>query len=56
MLPSTKARCALACSRLPATLHAADYTYQQTTQLTGGSLLHMMKSVGFHQFAGAPHG
>ena len=31
----------------PVTLHAADYTYQQTTQLTGGSLLHMMKSVGF---------
>jgi hypothetical protein len=32
---------------LPASLYAADYTYQQTTQLTGGSLLHMMKSVGF---------
>jgi hypothetical protein len=32
---------------LSATLHAADYTYQQTTQITGGSLLHMMKSVGF---------
>ncbi len=32
---------------LPATnLHAGDYTYQQTTQITGGSLLHMMKSVG----------
>jgi len=31
---------------LPATLHAGDYTYQQTTQLTGGSLLHMMKTVG----------
>ena len=31
---------------LPATLYAADYTYQQTTQLTGGSLLHMMKTVG----------
>jgi hypothetical protein len=30
----------------PATLYAADYTYQQTTQITGGSLLHMMKSVG----------
>ena len=24
----------------------ADYTYQETTQLTGGSLLHMMKMVG----------
>jgi len=32
---------------LPAAANAADYTYQQTTQLTGGSLLHMMKSVGF---------
>lgn len=31
---------------VPATLFAADYTYQQTTQLTGGSLLHMMKMVG----------
>jgi hypothetical protein len=24
----------------------ADYTYQQTTQITGGSILHMMKMVG----------
>jgi len=31
---------------LPVTLYAGDYTYQQTTQLTGGSLLHMMKTVG----------
>jgi hypothetical protein len=31
---------------LPVTLHASDYTYQQTTQITGGSLLHMMKTVG----------
>jgi hypothetical protein len=31
---------------LPATLHASDYTYQQTTQITGGSLLKMMKTVG----------
>lgn len=31
---------------LPAALYAGDYTYQQTTQLTGGSLLHMMKTVG----------
>jgi hypothetical protein len=32
---------------IPTALYAGDYTYQQTTQLTGGSLLHMMKSVGF---------
>jgi hypothetical protein len=31
---------------LPAGLYAGDYTYQQTTQLTGGSLLQMMKTVG----------
>ena len=31
---------------LPATVYAGDYTYQQTTQLTGGSLLKMMKTVG----------
>ena len=31
---------------VPATLYASDYTYQQTTQLTGGSLLKMMKTVG----------
>ena len=31
---------------VPTSLCAADYTYQQTTQLTGGSLLHMMKMVG----------
>jgi len=31
---------------LPATLRASDYTYQQTTQITGGSLLKMMKTVG----------
>ena len=31
---------------VPATLLADDYTYQQTTQLTGGSLLTMMKTVG----------
>src|SRR5581483_9439337 len=28
------------------TLYATDYTYQQTTQLTGGSLLKMIKTVG----------
>src|SRR5579871_6797707 len=32
---------------LPTALYAGDYTYQQTTQITGGSLLKMMKSVGF---------
>ena len=31
---------------LPAALYAGDYTYQQTTQITGGSLLQMMKTVG----------
>ena len=31
---------------VPATLYAGDYTYQQTTQLTGGSLLKMLKTVG----------
>jgi hypothetical protein len=31
---------------LPASLYAGDYTYQQTTQITGGSLLQMMKTVG----------
>jgi hypothetical protein len=31
---------------LPATLYAGDYTYQQTTQITGGSLLQMMKTAG----------
>jgi hypothetical protein len=31
---------------LPTALYAGDYTYQQTTQMTGGSLLKMMKTVG----------
>jgi hypothetical protein len=31
---------------LPTALYAGDYTYQQTTQITGGSLLRMMKTVG----------
>ena len=30
----------------PTALFASDYTYQQTTQITGGSLLHMMKTMG----------
>ncbi len=48
MLPLAKrAAFVLALSLAVTPLHAADYTYQQTTQLTGGSLLHMMKSVGF---------
>jgi len=40
------ARSACACPLSAATLFAGDYTYQQTTQITGGSLLHMMKTVG----------
>jgi hypothetical protein len=32
---------------IPTALYAGDYTYQQTTQMTGGSLMKMMKSVGF---------
>jgi hypothetical protein len=47
MLPLSKRVALLLALTLPTTLYAADYTYQQTTQLTGGSLLHMMKSVGF---------
>jgi hypothetical protein len=31
---------------LPAALSASDYTYQETTQITGGSLLKMMHTVG----------
>ena len=31
---------------VPAAIYASDYTYQQTTQITGGSLLKMMKTVG----------
>jgi len=31
---------------VPVALHASDYTYQETTQLTGGSLLKMMHTVG----------
>ena len=31
---------------VPTALYAGDYTYQQTTQITGGSLLKMMKTVG----------
>lgn len=31
---------------VPAAIYASDYTYQQTTQITGGSLLKMMRTVG----------
>jgi hypothetical protein len=31
---------------VPAALYAGDYTYQETTQLTGGSLLKMMHTIG----------
>jgi hypothetical protein len=47
MLPLAKRAALLLALSVPSSLYAADYTYQQTTQLTGGSLLHMMKSVGF---------
>ena len=47
MLPLVKRASFVLALSFAVTLHAADYTYQQTTQLTGGSLLHMMKSVGF---------
>ncbi len=47
MLPLTKRAALLLALSISPSLYAADYTYQQTTQLTGGSLLHMMKSVGF---------
>ena len=47
MLPLTKRFALLLALTLSATLHATDYTYQQTTQMTGGSLMKMVKSVGF---------
>ena len=47
MFPLAKRTAFLLALSVPAVLHAADYTYQQTTQLTGGSLLGMAKSVGF---------
>ncbi len=46
MLLLTRRFALLLALALPITLQASDYTYQQTTQLTGGSLLHMMKTVG----------
>jgi hypothetical protein len=47
MLPLFKRTAFLLALTLPIALHATDYTYQQTTQLTGGSMLTMVKSVGF---------
>ena len=47
MFPLTRRIALILVLFLPPTLFAADYTYQQTTQLTGGSLMKMMKSVGF---------
>lgn len=47
MFPLSKRVALVLALTLTATLHAADYTYQQTTQMTGGSLMKMMKSVGF---------
>jgi hypothetical protein len=47
MLRFVKRTALLLALSVPAALHAADYTYQQTTQLTGGSMLSMVKSVGF---------
>ena len=46
MLPLVKRIALTFALALPATLLAADYTYQQTTQITGGSLMKMMKTVG----------
>ena len=47
MSPVSKRVALLLALVLSPTLYAGDYTYQQTTQITGGSLLHMVKSVGF---------
>ncbi len=47
MFPLSKRVALLLALILSPALHAADYTYQQTTQMTGGSLMKMMKSVGF---------
>ena len=46
MFPSMKHALLSLTLTLSATAFASDYTYQQTTQMTGGSLLHMMKTVG----------
>jgi len=46
MFPLAKRVALTVALAMPATLNAADYTYQQTTQITGGSLMKMMKTVG----------
>ena len=46
MFPLLKRALSLFVFVLPTALYAGDYTYQQTTQITGGSLLKMMKTVG----------
>ena len=46
MFPSMKHALLSLTLALSTTAFASDYTYQQTTQMTGGSLLHMMKTVG----------
>jgi len=46
MFPRLKHALPLFALALPTALFAGDYTYQQTTQITGGSLLKMMKTVG----------
>jgi len=46
MLPLSKRVLLLFVFVLPTALYAGDYSYQQTTQMTGGSLLRMMKTVG----------
>ena len=45
MLPSMRYALLSLALAVPAALYAGDYTYQQTTQITGGSLLQMMKTV-----------
>ncbi len=46
MNSSRPLRVAVCALLLTPTLLFADYTYQETTQLTGGSMLHMIKTVG----------
>lgn len=46
MLPLLKRTVFVLVFALPTSLFAGDYTYQQTTQITGGSVMKMMKAVG----------
>lgn len=46
MLPMSKRVLVSLVLCLPTALYAGDFTYQQTTQLTGGSLFQMMKTMG----------